>query len=62
MKNSEAQYAPPSSRAAFHNSSQKFVETPRNLDTTISNQRYGVSLKKGNFRKTQEDRVRIIYS
>lgn len=70
MKYSEANNAPLSSRNVLL--SIKAAEslpipgvlntqmvTPILADTRIDERRYGVALKRGNFRKTQEDRVSL---
>ena len=60
MKNSEATNAPLSSRQGVNNAISKAKASSSNTDSTVSKNRYGVSIKKGYFRRTQEDRVSII--
>jgi hypothetical protein len=62
MKNSEATNAPLSSRQGVNNALSKAQLPSNNTDSTVSKNRYGVSMKKGNFRRTQEDRVSITNS
>lgn len=62
MKNSEATNAPLSSRQGVNNALSKAQAVTANMDSTVSKNRYGASMKKGYFRRTQEDRVSIVYS
>jgi hypothetical protein len=65
MKYSEETNAPLSSRNALHLLREGHTNTvfntpllmPTISDKRIDERRYGVALKRGNFRKTQEDRV-----
>lgn len=59
MKNSEATNAPLSSRQGVNNALSKAQATTAKMDSTVSKNRYGVSMKRGHFRRTQEDRVSI---
>ena len=59
MKNSEIANAPMSSRAGANNAISKSHASTVNLDCSVSKNRYGVCMKRGNFRRTQEDRVGI---
>lgn len=57
MKKSEETNVPLSSRAGANNAISKAQSATANFDITVSKNKYGVSMKKGNFRRTQEDRV-----
>jgi hypothetical protein len=59
IKKSESIAVPLSSRAGANNAIAKSKhEYTNNLDCTLSKPRFGVTIKRGNFRRTQEDRVR----
>jgi hypothetical protein len=57
MKNSEATLAPLSSRPGSNNAISKSQAPVSGLDSEISSSRFGVTTKRGNYRRTQEDRV-----
>jgi hypothetical protein len=57
MKNSEVTLAPLSSRPGSNNAITKSQAPTNGLDIEISSARFGVTMKRGNFRRTQEDRV-----
>ena len=57
MKKSEATVAPLSSRPGSNNAISKSEAPQTHVDSTMSKVRFGVTIKKGNFRRTQEDRV-----
>jgi hypothetical protein len=59
MKNSESANVPLSCRPGSNNALTKAHASSANLDCTVSKSRYGICMKKGNFRRTQEDRVSI---
>jgi hypothetical protein len=60
MKNSESINAPLSSRPGANNALAKAQASSSNLDCSVSKNRYGVCMKRGNFRRTQEDRVSFL--
>jgi len=59
MKTSELTCAPLSRRPGANNAISKAQASTSNLDTSVSKNRYGITIKRGNFRRTQEDRVSI---
>ena len=49
-----------SSRASANNAITKSNTQPSStIDSTVSRSRYGVTIKRGNFRRAQEDRVSV---